>query len=331
MIAQLVRPIVRIDMYSRIRATGSYLPQQTLSNSDLEKIVETNDEWIKKRVGIEKRQIIGESTDTTATMATAAARRALETAGLQPDDLGMIVVGTTTADYFFPSVACQVQKSLGITTECAAFDLNAACAGFVYAISVVDQYVKNGAAKYALVIGVDALTKMVDWTDRSTCVLFGDGAGAVILESSDQPGVIKTVLRADGRSDKVLFSESPIWNPDASLKIHMRGNEVFKIAVTKLDKIVDEVLAEAGMQKSDVDWLIPHQANLRIITATARKLDLPMERVVLTVANHGNTSAASIPLALDYAVRNNSVQRGQTLLLEAFGAGLAWGAALLVY
>jgi 3-oxoacyl-[acyl-carrier-protein] synthase-3 len=318
-------------MYSRIRGTGGYLPEQTLSNKDLEKIVDTNDEWIKKRVGVERRQIIGDSADTTASMATSAAKQALEAAGLEPNDIGMIIVGTATADYFFPSVACQVQKNLGITSECAAFDLNAACSGFIYALSVADQYVKSGATKYVLVVGVDALTKMVDWTDRSTCVLFGDGAGAVVLEPSSEPGVIKTTLRADGRYDEALFSESPIWNPDASLKINMRGNEVFKVAVTKLGEIVDQVLAEAAMEKSDIDWLIPHQANLRIIAATARKLGLPMERVVLTVADHGNTSAASIPLALNHAVRNGTVKRGQTLLLEAFGAGLAWGAALLVY
>jgi 3-oxoacyl-[acyl-carrier-protein] synthase-3 len=252
-------------------------------------------------------------------------------ANLSPNDIDLIVVGTATADYFFPSVACQVQKNLNITTECAAFDLNAACSGFIYALSVADQYIKSGSVQYALVIGVDSLTKMVDWSDRSTCVLFGDGAGAVVMEFSEKPGVIKTLLKADGHYDQTLYSESPIWNPDASLKISMRGNEVFKVAVTKLGEIVDQLLAEAGMQKSDVDWLIPHQANLRIIAATARKLDLPIERVVLTVGYHGNTSAASIPLALNHAIRSNEVKRGQTLLLEAFGAGLAWGAALLIY
>lgn len=318
-------------MYSRIRGTGGYLPETTLTNADIEKLVETSDEWIKKRVGIEQRQIIGDSEDTTASMATKAARNALTAAGLEPNDISMIVVGTATADCYFPSAACLVQKELGITTECAAFDLNAACSGFIYALSVADQYVKNGAAKYALVIGVDSLTKMVDWSDRSTCVLFGDGAGAVVLEASEEKGIIHTVLRADGRFDQALYSESPIWNKDADLLIHMRGNEVFKIAVTKLGEIVDQVLDEAGMDKSEIDWLIPHQANLRIIAAAARKLNLSMERVVLTVTKHGNTSAASIPLALDHAIRNNTVERGQTLLLEAFGAGLAWGAALLVY
>jgi 3-oxoacyl-[acyl-carrier-protein] synthase III len=318
-------------MYSRIRGTGSYLPEQTLTNADIEKLVDTTDEWIKKRVGVEKRQIIGESNDTTSSMATEAARRAIEAAGLQPEDIGMIVVGTATSDYFFPSTACLVQKGLGITTECAAFDLNAACSGFIYALSVADQYIKSGATKYALVIGVDSLTKMIDWTDRSTCVLFGDGAGAVVLEPSEEKGIIKTTLRADGHYDEALFAKSPVWDRDASLLINMKGNEVFKVAVTKLGEIVDQVLAEAGMEKTDIDWLIPHQANLRIIAATARKLGLPMERVVLTVAEHGNTSAASIPLALDHAVKAGTVKRGQTLLLEAFGAGLAWGAALLVY
>jgi 3-oxoacyl-[acyl-carrier-protein] synthase-3 len=293
--------------------------------------VDTTDEWIKKRVGVERRQIIGQSSDTTASMATEAARRAIKAAGLNPEDIGMIVVGTATGDFYFPSVACLVQKGLGIKTECAAFDVNAACSGFIYAMSVVDQFIKSGSIQYGLVIGVDALTKMVDWTDRSTCVLFGDGAGAVVLESSAEKGIIKTVLRADGHYDNVLYANNPIWDKEANLLINMRGNEVFKIAVTKLGEVVEQVLAEAGMKKSDIDWLIPHQANLRIIAATARKLNLPMERVVLTVADHGNTSAASIPLALDHAIRNNTIVRGQTLLLEAFGAGLAWGAALLIY
>lgn len=318
-------------MYSRIRGTGSYLPEEILTNADIEKLVDTSDEWIKKRVGVERRHIIGKSKDTTSAMATKAARSAIEAAGLQPEDIDMIVVGTATADLFFPSVACLVQKALGIKSECPAFDLNAACSGFIYAMSVADQYIKSGAVKYALVIGVDSLTKMVDWTDRSTCVLFGDGAGSVVLEPSEEKGIIKTTLRADGHYDEALFAKSPIWDRNASLLINMRGNEVFRVAVTKLGEIVDQVLAEAGMEKSDIDWLIPHQANLRIIAATARKLALPMERVVLTVAEHGNTSAASIPLALDHAVRNGMVKRGQTLLLEAFGAGLAWGAALLIY
>jgi 3-oxoacyl-[acyl-carrier-protein] synthase-3 len=318
-------------MYSKIRGTGSYLPERTLTNADIEKLVDTTDEWIKKRVGVERRQIIGQSSDTTASMATEAARRAIKAAGLNPEDIGMIVVGTATGDFYFPSVACLVQKGLGIKTECAAFDVNAACSGFIYAMSVVDQFIKSGSIQYGLVIGVDALTKMVDWTDRSTCVLFGDGAGAVVLESSAEKGIIKTVLRADGHYDNVLYANNPIWDKEANLLINMRGNEVFKIAVTKLGEVVEQVLAEAGMKKSDIDWLIPHQANLRIIAATARKLNLPMERVVLTVADHGNTSAASIPLALDHAIRNNTIVRGQTLLLEAFGAGLAWGAALLIY
>jgi 3-oxoacyl-[acyl-carrier-protein] synthase-3 len=318
-------------MYSKIRGTGSYLPERTLTNADIEKLVDTTDEWIKKRVGVERRQIIGQSSDTTASMATEAARRAIKAAGLNPEDIGMIVVGTATGDFYFPSVACLVQKGLGIKTECAAFDVNAACSGFIYAMSVVDQFIKSGSIQYGLVIGVDALTKMVDWTDRSTCVLFGDGAGAVVLESSAEKGIIKTVLRADGHYDNVLYANNPIWDKEANLLINMRGNEVFKIAVTKLGEVVEQVLAEAGMKKSDIDWLIPHQANLRIIAATARKLNLPMERVVRTVADHGNTSAASIPLALDHAIRNNTIVRGQTLLLEAFGAGLAWGAALLIY
>ena len=318
-------------MYSRISGTGSYLPEQILTNADLEKMVDTTDEWIRKRVGVEQRHIIGDSSDTTASMAIEAGKRAIEAAGLTVDDIGLIVVGTATADFYFPSTACLVQKGLGMKNECPAFDLNAACSGFIYGMSVADQYIKSGAVKHALVIGAESLTKMVDWKDRSTCILFGDGAGAVVLSASEEKGIIETSLQANGYYDEALFASNPVWDPNADLLINMKGNEVFKVAVTKLGEIVEQILEKAGMEKSDVDWLIPHQANLRIISATAKKLNLPMGKVVLTVQEHGNTSAASVPLALDHAVRNGSIQRGQTLLLEAFGAGLAWGAALLVY
>lgn len=317
--------------FTKILGTGGYLPDTVLTNKDLEKFVDTDDEWIRKRVGIEQRHVIGESNDNTATMATKAAQRALDASGLSPSDIDFIAVGTATSTHYFPSTGCLVQKSLGITHDCPAFDVNAACSGFIYALSIADQYVKNGAARHALVVGVDSLTKMVDWNDRSTCVLFGDGAGAVVLGPSEEPGVIKTVLRADGRCDEMLFAHSPIWEENCDFRINMRGNEVFKTAVAKLGGIVQEVLDEAGMDQSEIDWLIPHQANLRIIKATARKLNLPMERVILKIADHGNTSAASIPLALDAAVREGEVVRGQTLLLEAFGAGLAWGAAIVKY
>ncbi len=319
-----------MTIYSRIAGTGSYLPEEILTNEDLAKRVETTDEWITKRVGIRNRHVIGDSGDTTTSMAVEAARRAIEAAGLVPNDIELIVVGTATPDYYFPSTACTVQKELGISSECPAFDLNAACSGFIYSLSVADRFVKTGM-KNVLVIGVDSLTQMVDWTDRSTCVLFGDGAGAVVLQASEEPGIMNTILHADGSQNMAICSKSAIWFPDEPIKLTMQGNEVFRSAVTKLGEVVEETLAAEGLDKTAIDWLIPHQANLRIIQAMAKRLNLPMEQVVLTIENHGNTSAASVPLALDHAVRTGQVKRGQTLLLEAFGAGLSWGAALVIY
>lgn len=317
--------------FSKIIGTGSYLPEQKLTNADLEKMVDTTDEWIMRRVGIKERRIVGESGDTTNSMATEAARRALEAANLNPNDIDMIVVGTASPDCFFPSAACVIQNNLGITNDCPAFDVNAACAGFIYAMSSVDNFIRTNQVKHALVVGVDTLSTVVDWTDRSTCILFGDGAGAVVLGSSDEPGILATHLHAAGRYQKLLFADSLLWKPADKPKVHMEGAEVFKIAVTKLGEIVDQTIAKAGIDKSNIDWLIPHQANTRIIRAVARRLNLPIERVVLTIEQHGNTSAASVPLALDHAVRNGQVKRGETLLLEAFGAGLAWGSALVRY
>ena len=317
---------------AKIIATGSYLPETVLTNADLEKKVETTDEWIVQRVGIRRRHIIGDSGDTVCSMAEKAARRAIENAGLQVNDIGMVVVATTSSDYFFPSVACVLQKKLELNNDCPAFDLNAACAGFIYAISVVNQFIRSGTIKTALVVGVDALTQMVDWSDRSTCVLFGDGAGAIVLQASDEPGVISTHLHAAGRYVDHLYAKSSLWQGDpAENRIQMDGHTVFKIAVTKLGDIVDQTLEKSGFKKEDIDWLVPHQANLRIIQAAAKRLNLPMERVVLTVEEHGNTSAASIPLALDYAVSKGQIKRGEVLMLEAFGAGLAWGSALVKY
>lgn len=318
-------------IYSRIAGTGGYVPKEILSNADLEKKVETTDEWIMKRVGVRKRHIIGESDETTVSMSKQAALQAIEMAGLTKDDIGMIVVGTATPQYHFPSNACVIMRELGIHNEIPAFDLNAACAGFIYSLSVADQYIKAGTVKHALVIGVDGLTQLVDWTDRGTCILFGDGAGAVVISASDTPGILTTDIHADGNYEDLIKADNTIADPNASQCIRMRGNEVFKIAVTKLGEIVEKTVKKSGLKKSDIDWLIPHQANMRIIAATAKKLDLPLERVVLTIEEHGNTSAASIPLALDHAVRKGQIKRGETLLLEAFGAGLAWGSALVKF
>lgn len=317
--------------FSHIAGTGGYVPEQVLTNADLEKLVDTDDAWIVQRVGVRKRHIIGDSAENTISMAKQAALRALEMAGMQPNDLDLIVVGTATPHYHFPSNACVLQHELGIERDIPAFDLNAACAGFVYALSTADQFIKGGTVKNALVIGVDGLTKLVDWQDRSTCILFGDGAGAVVLTASDKPGVLATHLHANGNYHDLISSANTIADAEANQKIQMRGNEVFKIAVTKLGEIVEQTVAKSGIQQSDIDWLIPHQANLRIIAATAKRLGLPMERVVLTIEEHGNTSSASIPLALDHAVRKGQIKRGEILLLEAFGAGLAWGSALVKF
>ena len=319
-------------MYSRIQGIGSYIPEQILSNADLEKMIETSDEWIMKRVGVRERHIIATSLDDTTTMAVDASKRAIEMSGINPFTIDMVIVGTATAEYYFPSTACLVQRHLNLRDDIPAFDLNAACAGFVYGLSVADQYIRTGSAKTVLIIGVDSLTKIMDWRDRSTCILFGDGAGAVILRADKEPGFIKTVLHANGNYADLITSKSPIWDRELNeLLLRMRGNEVFRVAVTKLGEIVDETIDKSGLKKSDIDWLIPHQANMRIIQATTKRLGLPLERVILTIEKHGNTSAASIPLALDAAVRSGKIKRGEILLLEAFGAGLAWGAALLKY
>ncbi len=317
--------------YAKIIGTGAYLPEKILTNAELEKLVDTTDEWIMQRVGVRERRLVADSGDTTNSMAEAAARSALENAGLKPDEVDLIIVATASPEYLFPSVACDLQYRLGMNNDCPAFDINVACAGFVYALNMANLFIQSGQAKRALVIGADTLSVVVDWTDRSTCVLFGDGAGAVILEASTEPGIIACNLHAAGRYLNTLYAKSALWHDKKETKLHMDGREVFKVAVTKLDEIVDQTLEKAGMQKSDIDWLIPHQANLRIIQAVAKRLELPMERVVLTIERHGNTSAASIPLALDEAVRQGQIQRGQVLMLEAFGAGLAWGSALVRY
>ncbi len=317
-------------IYSRILGTGSYLPERVVTNLDLEKIVDTTDAWIQERTGIRQRHLVSEG-ESTVDLAEAAARRAIEAAGIVPTDLDLIVVATTTPDQFFPSTACLLQQRLDVH-GCPAFDVQAVCTGFVYALGVADKFIQTGTSKRALVVGAEAFSRIIDWTDRGTCVLFGDGAGAVVIEAAPEPGIISTHLHADGAYKDLLQVPGGIGNGDRNASyVEMRGKEVFKMAVTTLGRIVDETLTANGMQKSDIDWVIPHQANMRILQATARKLDLPMERVVVTVAEHGNTSAASIPLALDQAVRDGRIRRGDTLFLEGFGGGFTWGSALLRY
>jgi 3-oxoacyl-[acyl-carrier-protein] synthase III len=310
---------------ARIAGTGSYLPPTILSNADLEKMVDTTDEWIFARTGIKQRHRVTD--ERTSDLATQAARNAIEAAGIQAEDIDLIIVATTTPDKIFPSVATMVQRKLGIS-GCPAFDVQAVCSGFVYALTTAHQFIKSGQYRNVLVIGADTFTRITDYTDRSNCILWGDGAGAVILQASEQPGVLSTHIHADGNYETYLHVPRNDEGPDT---VVMEGNAVFKMAVNTLDQIVDETLAANNMQKSDIDWLVPHQANIRILQATAKKLDLPMEKVVITVDRHGNTSAASIPLALDTAVRDGRIQRGQILLMEAFGGGFTWGSALVKY
>ena len=315
-------------MHTKIIGTGSYLPEQVRTNADLEKMVDTSDEWIVTRTGIRERRIAGQD-ETVATMGFHAAERALEMAGVDKNDIGLIVVATTSSSHAFPSSACMIQQMLGIN-DVAAFDLAAACAGFTYALSVADQYIKNGAVKHALVIGADVLARMLDPEDRGTIILFGDGAGAVVLGASEEPGIISTHLHADGRYGQLLtLSNQDRENQAQPSYVTMAGNEVFKVAVTELAHIVEETLQANNLDREAIDWLVPHQANLRIISATARKLGMGMEKVVITLDRHGNTSAASVPCALDEAVRDGRIQRGQLILLEAFGGGFTWGSALV--
>ena len=320
--------------YARIVGTGSYLPDNIVTNADLEKQVETSDEWIRERTGIRQRHI-ALSGQTTGDLAFEAATRALEAAGVAASEIDLIVLGTTTPDAIFPSTACLLQHRLGANGR-PAFDVNAACSGFVYALGVADKFIRSGAAKTALVVGAETLSRMIDWTDRGTCVLFGDGAGAVVLKADDTPGILSTHLHADGGYEHLLYNPVGVSRgfkdePNHGVKVHMTGNEVFKVAVKTLDAVVDETLDANGLSRSDLDWLIPHQANLRIISATAKRLQMSMDRVVVTVDRHGNTSAASVPLALDEAIRSGRAQRGELLLLEAFGGGFTWGSALIRY
>ncbi len=317
-------------IHSRIAGTGSYLPEKVLTNFDLEKMVDTSDEWIRTRTGIERRHVAADG-ETTVDLAEKAALRALQAAGVAPADVDFIAFGTTTPDLVFPNCGVLLQARLGCRGV-PAFSVETACAGFMYALSIADKYVRSGEARRALVIGAETLSRITDWNDRATAVLFADGAGAVVLEPSPEPGVLSTHLHADGAYKDLLYCGGGVSKGfGAKLAIEMSGNEVFKVAVTKLGAAVDETLAANGLDRSALDWLVPHQANIRIIQATARKLDLPMERVIVTVQEHGNTSAASVPLALDVAVRDGRIRRGELLLLEAFGGGFTWGSALVRY
>jgi 3-oxoacyl-[acyl-carrier-protein] synthase-3 len=320
-------------MYSRIVSTGKYLPARILTNADLEKMVETTDEWIRTRTGIEHRHIAADD-EATSDLAYQAGRIAMQDAGLKPSDIDLVLVGTTTPDLIFPNVGCLVQEKLGIA-GCPAFSLEAACSGFVYGLVVADQFIRNGHVKRALVIGAETMSRIIDWKDRETCVLFGDGAGAVILEAADEPGIIYSTLGADGRYRELLYASSGVSTRHREQRdkaaLRMKGNEVFKVAVKTLENLVDDVVEKNKLEKGAIDWLIPHQANIRIITATAKRLRMPMERVIMTVREHGNTSAASVPMALDTAIRDGRIKRGDLLLLEAFGGGFTWGASLIRY
>lgn len=319
-------------IYSRITGTGSYLPEKTLSNHDLEKMVETSDQWIQERTGIKKRHIAADD-ETTTDLAFYAAEKAIEAAGIEANDIDLIIIATTTPTRVFPSTASLVQDKLNIRNGCPAFDIQAVCTGFVYALTVADKFIKSASAKNVLVIGAEAMSRIVDWTDRNTCVLFGDGAGAVVLQASQETGILSSHIHCDGSFNELLTVPTGTGSvKNESLPyVEMQGNDVFKVAVRTLSSIVDETLTANNLNKHDIDWLIPHQANIRIISATAKKLDMSMDHVVVTVDQHGNTSSASIPLALDTAVRDGRIQRGELLLLEAFGGGFTWGSILLKF
>ena len=317
--------------YARIIGTGSYLPARRMTNDDLSKIVDTSDEWIATRTGIRARHIAAPE-EQTSDLAVQAATRALANADIQATDIDLIIVATSTPDMTFPATACIVQNKLGIS-GCPAFDVQAVCAGFMYAVTTAHAYIQSGLATKALVIGAETFSRLLDWQDRRTCVLFGDGAGAVVLSASDDPGIIHAKLQADGAYSHILSTPGKLSSGviEGSPYLHMDGQAVYKFAVKALAKIGTEVIKEAGYTAAQIDWVIPHQANYRIIESTARHLDIPMDKVIVTVAEQGNTSAASIPLALDQGIQDGRIQRGDTLLLEGIGGGFAWGAILLKY
>ena len=320
--------------FARIAGTGSYLPERIMTNKELEDMVDTSDEWIRDRSGIKRRHIAAEG-EKTSDMGLAAAKRAMEAAGIAAANIDLIIVATTTPDKVFPSTACIIQRKLGVK-KIPAFDVHAACSGFIYALDVATRFITTGGARNALVIGAETYSRIIDWTDRSTCVLFGDGAGAVVLKAANEAGVLSTHIHSDGEFEELLHVPAGISSGYQHVReeaafIQMKGNEVFRKAVATLGSIARETLAGNNVKKEDIAWLVPHQANLRIITAAAKKLGLPMERVIVTVDEHANTSSASIPLALDVAVRDGRIRRGDILLLEAFGAGFTWGSALVRY
>lgn len=318
--------------YSRIIGTGRYLPERIMTNADLEKIVDTTDEWIRTRTGVERRHVVAED-QTTSDMCVESAKNAMDDAGVTAADIDMVITGTTSPDVVFPNVSSIIQHRLGIAA-CPAFSLEAACSGFIYALTVADKFIKAGDVKCVLVTGAECITKLLDWSDRNTCVLFGDGAGSAIVVPSDEEGIMACHLGADGQYRELLHYPVGVSKNLAAAgtdeaNIIMKGNEVFKVAVTTLGNIASATLEKAGIKKDELDWLIPHQANIRIIQATAKRLKMPMEKVIMTVQDHGNTSAASVPMALDVARRDGRVKKGQLILMEAFGGGFTWGSVLM--
>lgn len=322
-----------MSLWSQVIGTGGYLPANIRTNDDLSTMVDTSDSWIYERTGIKSRRIAGPE-ETASSMAEVAARQAIEMAGIDAQTIDMIIVATGTPDRIYPSTACLLQQRLGIQ-QCVGFDVQAACSGSVYALSIADQYIKTGHCQTILVVGSEICSRIVDWSDRGTCILFGDGAGAVLLSASEQPGVLSTHIHSDGGYEDLLYCPNPQVAAEAKQNeagfINMRGNEVFKVAVNTLGRIVDETLEANGLQQSDVDWLVPHQANTRIIAATAKKLGMDMDQVILTLETQGNTSSASVLLAFNQGVRDGRIKRGQLVLMEAFGAGFTWGSALIRY
>lgn len=322
-----------MSRWSQVIATGGYLPETIRTNDDISTMVDTSDSWIYERTGIKSRRIAGPD-ETASSMAEIAARQAIAMAGIDAESIDMIIVATGTPDRVYPSTACLLQQRLGIQ-QCVGFDIQAACSGSVYALSVADQYIKSGFCKTILVVGTEVCSRIVDWTDRGTCILFGDGAGAVLLTAADQPGILSTHIHSDGGYEDLLYCPNPqvaaVAKQDEAGFISMRGNEVFKVAVNTLGRIVDETLEANGLQQSAIDWLVPHQANTRIIAATAKKLGMSMEQVILTLETQGNTSSASVLLAFNEGVRDGRIKKGQLVLMEAFGAGFTWGSALIRY
>tara|TARA_B110000238_G_scaffold11834_1_gene11592 strand:+ start:1024 stop:1977 length:954 start_codon:yes stop_codon:yes gene_type:complete len=316
-------------IFSKIIGVGSYLPKNVLTNKDLEKSLDTTDEWITSRTGIKERHIVGPNEHTTD-LAFEAARNAINNASINAKEIDLIIVATTTPDKIFPSTACNVQTKLGIK-NCPAFDVQAVCSGFIYALSIADKFIKTNSAKNILVIGADSMSKITDYTDRSNAILWGDGAGAVVLSASNEQGILSTHIHADGQHEELLHVPKTNVGNKIQQTIEMKGSQVFKIAVNTLDKIVDEALIANQLKKEDIDWLVPHQANIRILEATAKKLEMSMDKVIVTIDRHGNTSAASIPLALDDGIKSGKIKSGHLLLMEAFGGGFTWGSALIRY